>query len=493
MSLQQRLALAIVILSASAAHGGLDNSHHDIRHYLPDKDACLICHDRRDTNTYATLSEELGNVGGQCIFLCHSGKGILPETDTLVPKPGPSVSLADYSVTEEPNYTSVYFNRSHGRWPGNLRNREGNPVAWPPPGVTWQGVAADEKLECTSCHSVHDNSYPPFLQAPLAASGTEFDGFCDRCHLERATNNLTQAPDGMHPVDFAIDNIAAATRTGHRRHARRIFLQTYGKEDGTGRVNVFDVPNPGPSALNVSGSSWNMGGHLVTGTDKPMTAWGGAGGARQQMGCYTCHSAHRTSVNGEKNLVAVRTVDAQGGWNPLCTGCHGSGRSLAQDMDEWNVGTTNFGHPVGKGTTRDKDGLYTVTTSSGFRFAIAEVRYVTRQNGNQFGSRGELLCTTCHRVHFGVPGSMGLADLGQGTKVICKSCHNGLGNPRSDARSRQPNSHHVTLTAAKFAEIKKPSLFHNPTWANLEAGVGDMDGGLDCADCHVLNGTAHNW
>jgi predicted CXXCH cytochrome family protein len=148
----------------------------------------------------------LGTVGGQCIFLCHSGKGILPETDTLVPEAGPSVNTDDYTTRRYPDYTSVYFTRSHGRRPGELKDGAGNPVAWPPAGMAWQGYAGGPQLECTSCHSVHDGRNAPFLLYPLAAEYPKMDGFCDRCHLERATNNLTGPPDGSHTVDFPLDN-----------------------------------------------------------------------------------------------------------------------------------------------------------------------------------------------------------------------------------------------------------------------------------------------
>ncbi len=299
---QRRTLLAIAAFLSSfipaACPAGIDNSHHDIRHFLPDRDACITCHSRKDVNYYDVMQEELGRVGGQCIFLCHSGKGILPETDTLVPNPGPSVNANDYSTVQRPDFTAVFFTRSHGRSPENLKDANGNAVPWPPPGVTWQSVGPGLKLECTSCHAVHNNQYPPFLNAPLGATYPEFNGFCDRCHMDRATNNLTGAPDGTHPVDFVIDADAASKRNADSRLPRKISLQTYGKDDGTGTANVFDVPNPEAQALNGPEASWSMGGHLASGDRAAMTSWTATGG-RQVMGCYTCHSAHRPNVGGE--------------------------------------------------------------------------------------------------------------------------------------------------------------------------------------------------
>lgn len=508
--LRRHLFARVIVLSlllAAPSFAGLDNSHHDIRHYLPDKDACLVCHGRKDANSYPVLEEELGAVGGECIFLCHSGKGILPETGGLIPTAGPSVGIADYATSDLPDYTTVFFTRSHGRVPENLRGESGKPVAWPPYGVNAQGVSPNARLECTSCHSVHDNRHAPFLNAPLAATIPDLNGFCDRCHPERATNNLLGPPDGTHPVDFPVSAEAAAGRNQQGRHPRRIAIQTYGGKDGSGTVNVFDVPNPSPAELSDPDLHWSMGGHLAAGPDGAMTTWNARAGS-QQMGCFTCHSAHRARVNGEDNLVVVRTFDAEGGWNPLCVGCHGAARSLDADRNDWDVGMTGFGHPAGAASGRDFEGLYAASTGA-FRFRVAAVKHVNPQNGNRFGDRGQIMCTTCHKVHFGMPGTMALANVGQNTKAICKACHNGVGIPNENDVSKggtvmtganAANSHHVTAFVVKVDgthipvnETGPPLELRVPSWANLATGIGDVTIGMDCADCHVFNGTAHNW
>jgi predicted CXXCH cytochrome family protein len=374
-------------------------------------------------------------------------------------------------------------------------------------------VSTGTPLECTSCHSVHDNSYPPFLVAPLAAGYPNLDGFCDKCHPERATNNLTGPPDGNHPVDFIVDNAVAASRSENGRRPRRIRIQTYGRESGGGTVNVFDVPAPAARSLNDKAVAWEMGGHLTTGPTDAMTPWVARGG-RQQLGCYTCHSAHRPNLNGERNLNVIKTIDAEGGWNPICVGCHGNGTSLKEDREEWNVGMTPWGHPAGATTAADQNGYYK-TTVADFRFKIAPISYLTRQAGNQLGANGELLCTTCHRVHFGVARTMGLVDIGQRGKSICKRCHSGVGIPNENDLSKggtvttghnAANVHHVTsgpvkVSAGNATELHPQSnespqvkiLVQLPMWADPESGLGDITTGMDCPDCHVFNGTAHNW
>ena len=402
------------------------------------------------------------------------------------------METGDYAARQSPDYTSVFFTRSHGRIPGNLKDREGNAVPWPPPGLTWQGLAGGARLECTSCHSVHDNTHPPFLLSPLGATPSRMDGFCDRCHLERATNNLTAPPDGSHPVDFFLDNQVSSKRSDMGRRPRRITTQRYGRKDGSGNVNVFDVPAPAADDLRPGGPSWSMGGHLASKPTEPMTPWTGAG-SKQQVGCYTCHSAHRTVENGERNLVVVRTVDPGNRWNPLCVGCHGAAATLDGDSAEWNVGMTAYGHPGGGNSSRDINGAYT-SSIGGFKFRIATPAYVKPQGGNRFGENGELLCTTCHKVHFGMPGTMALANLGQGSRAVCKSCHDGSGSPKPADGIQPPNSHHVTVPKERWAEFVIAGFgFENPSWANTGSGLGDLSAGMDCADCHTSNGTAHNW
>jgi predicted CXXCH cytochrome family protein len=507
------LVIGILLLSAATASAGIDNSHHDIRHYLPEKDACLVCHARKDSNYYGLMENDLGTFGGQCVFLCHSGKGILAETDTLVPRPGPSVNSADYGVVQAPDYTAVFFTKSHGRWPDNLKNGSGRPAPWPPANLSWPAVATGTPLECTSCHSVHDNSYPPFLLSPLAAEYPALDGFCDKCHHERATGNMSGPPDGNHPVDFIVDNAIAATRTDNGRHPRRIRIQSYGRADGTGSVNVFDVPAPAAKALNDKNVAWDMGGHLASDRGEAMKAWTPRGG-RQQMGCYTCHAAHRPNTSGERNLNVIRTIDAENGWNPICVGCHGAATTLAGDREEWNVGMTPWGHPSGANTRKDANDQY-VTSVGNLKFRIAPISYLTRQAGNQFGANGELLCTTCHRVHFGVPGSKGLVDIGQRGRSICKQCHNGSGIPNLTDWSKggtvltghnAANVHHVTSGPVRLSTTSGPDphsksnespatklFIQAPRWANPVTGLGDLSTGMDCPDCHVFGGTAHNW
>lgn len=493
---------ALLAFSPTSAFAGIDNTHHDIRQYFPEKDACLTCHSRKGPSYYGAMPDELGAVGGQCVFLCHSGKGLLPETEALVPTPGPSVRTngAEYRVESLPDYTSVFFTRSHGRDAANLKGADGRPVPWPPAGLSWPGVASGAKLECTSCHSVHDNADPPFLLTSLVSQVGERNGLCNACHRDRSTNDLSRAPDGNHPVDFVIDPVAAGLRSGNGRLPRRISLQSYASNP------VFDVPTPSPTALKEVRNSWAMGGHLGTAPRRAMNQYGRS--SSQQIGCYTCHSAHRSNANGETNLTVVRNADVENGWSPLCVGCHGTATTLEGDKYDWNVGGTPWGHPAGAGTRWNPTNNIYTTSVANLQFKIAEVKFINPQNGNTFGRRGELLCTTCHKIHFGESDTNALVNIGQGTRSICKSCHSGKGIPNENDWSKggsvkdghnTPNSHHVTSMKVNYEtflplnEETTPLFISSPSWTNTKSGLGDITTGMDCADCHIFNKTAHNW
>lgn len=525
------LVAAMLLMLSGVSQAAFDNSHHDMRTFTgTTKEGCLQCHGRQSAQSFTGSVAALGNVGGLCLQRCHSGAGIIGALGTVVPQGPVNVDDRNYTTAARPtaNYDIVYFNAgSHGNIAANLRNggwTGAGAVTWPPATAnTWPYMGASiANIECTSCHAVHDNLNAPFLWAPLGPTTINTaSSFCDRCHSEsaRSGNFLTNAPNGNHPINFVVDNAAAATRTdANGRHPRRIVFQTYNA------LRVFDVPNPAGSTMigaPTAGTAWATGGHIVipgAAATQNTTAIPnfGTGTTTAAMGCYTCHSAHKTSVYGENNLVNVATVDNTGTWSPLCVGCHGPATSLAGDQNEAAIGTTQYGHPVGSAAVPTA-GLYT-TTIGGFRFAVnTGISFTDQENNVGWGTGNALLCTTCHQVHGGATGSMALAKIGQTTTTaICKMCHNGVGIPNvhdaskggnlGDAttnRANLANAHHVTNTTVSNGMGKAGDtgtvLYVNtsPSWAGTITRAPNLgvltSGGMDCADCHTFNGTAHNW
>jgi Zn-finger protein len=502
-----------------------DNSHHDMRSYVAQKEGCFHCHGRNSASAGSVLDNQVGTTGALCLARCHSGAGILGSNNQLTPTAPPSVNTATYAITPGTmDFVITYFSNGHGKTRTNLTNPVFSGAAtqanyWTGAASTWPYVTASTNLECTSCHAVHDNQNGPFLWAPLApgtANGT--DGFCDRCHFEAGRRgDISAAPAGNHPVNLTVDNVTAAGRSTNGRLGRRILIQAYSA------TRIFDVVNPAPNTL-LNGTSaataWNTGGHLITpGTSAAqaaaaMTAWTPTGGT-QVMGCFTCHSPHRTNQQGENNLTVVEAINTggtAGTWNPMCVGCHGNATTQALDADEWMVGEdTAFGHPVGANT-----GTPYVSSVGDFPFAIATPTY-TNPEVNQIGTGGTILCTSCHKVHGGQATSMAIANLGQtGSRVVCKQCHTGVGIPNLNDFSKGGavatghnalNTHHVTMasglvtppatlanqTSESTSGYPNALYINQPSWYSSTTGIGDLALGMDCADCHVFNGTAHNW
>ncbi len=502
------IALFLVLLAAPAM-AALDQSHHDMPNYntsTTNKDKCFWCHGIKDTNTGATLEANYGKVGAFCVTRCHQGGSALGGSGGGIVPQAPNVNGGSGDTWSRPaaSFSILAFTSAHGD--NTSKSFYGSSAAST---VSTSGLpyAAGAKLECTSCHSVHDNQNSPFLWAPLqgATAGT---GLCDKCHPERAGNNLSGAPNGNHPVDFVVNYAAALARTetlsapAINRHGRTI---SFDWSSATAGAGVFDVVTPNGTGLNgTQGTAeYRTGGHLGN--------FGQASGGTAQMGCYTCHSAHQPGGT-QNNLVVTTYADINNGFNPICMGCHGAATTWAGNATDNSVGSNSpayYGHPYGTGTgyVSLASGVATYRVSvGGFTFTLPfdTVEAANTQNGIQFGAAGELMCSTCHDVHLGTANSKAIANLGQASgTAVCMACHNG--SELADVQDigeggvgEPANSHHRTTTTAVTASYKPgtdgQTLGINLAWITVgPQKIGDLTDGLQCADCHQFNYTAHNW
>lgn len=491
----------ILLLLVAPAYAVFDTSHHDLRTYNNSTQGCYHCHGRVATATVdnAVLTGA-GRVGALCLYRCHALQGVFTsEPANLQPNPPdyPNDNGTYSWVTTPADYNAVRFDFSHGR-DMSLVSTVGAGFPYNPTGAT------SGQIECTSCHSVHDDTNSPFIWRQMGKDGTTA-GLCSTCHAAYANSDLTQLPTGNHPVDFVVDTAAAATRTSGatpfrtQRHGRLISIDGEAVF-GTGN-HVFDVATSAGAALRSAAgtASWTTGSKMWNGNN----VYGNFISGTSKMGCYTCHSAHRTSGGGSNFLTAMAIQDLAVGYNPICVGCHGAANSWNANKSDWNMGTTAYGHPVGDNTNNTGTvGQYT-TSAGGFTFMV------TIPGSAQMGNQGEVLCLSCHDVHQGVSGSMAIRNFGQGTsRVVCKSCHNGVGFPNVNDVSKggtgeAANSHHRTTTNAistpnsAYAPLNEAGAnmqVNTPSWASTAPlGLGDLSTGMDCADCHIFNGTAHNW
>jgi len=490
------MAFALV----SPAWAALDLSHHDMPNYLTtpaNQDKCFYCHGIQDLNDATAIRTDYGTVGAFCLTRCHNAAGLIGAVGAVEPeapasnggagdtwaRPGADYAIVAWTSSHADNTTKAFYGASAA----NLVGTSGFPYA------------TNANLQCTSCHSVHDAANAPFAWATLggSAAGTNL---CERCHGLRATNTLSANPDGNHPVNFVYDETAAlgrsgATASGVPRNGRTISI------DWTG--NVFDVPVPG--TLSTSAQNYATGGHLSGLATKATSG--------QTMGCFTCHSAHQPGT-AANNLTVVTMNDSGLTFSALCMGCHGSASTWATNATDNSVGANGpeyYGHPYGAGSGYNSlaSGVATYPVSvGGFTFTLpyTTVENANTQNGIQFGTGGTLLCTTCHDVHLGWANSKALADLGQNAgSNICNACHNGsefldVTDVGEAGTGEAANSHHrTTLQPTAIAADHNPAndaqnLSINLSWMTpVYYNQGSLADGLQCADCHQFNGTAHNW
>jgi predicted CXXCH cytochrome family protein len=340
-----------------------------------------------------------------------------------------------------------------------------NLTTWPYTG------SATLNIECTSCHSVHDNDVAsPFLWAALGvdlvtgtgAPADASEAFCQQCHNARSdvTGDLNvTAAMGSHPVEVEWNPVAASNRALQGRLGRTIAMNAAVYDVDIGDVadsaNFDDVNN-----------QWQLGGHTGTGLAE-------AGVTSGNIGCYSCHSAHAADNNALTLAPASGATDSV-----LCNGCHGDAGNRS------DPGVTGFYHPVGAEMSTSfvssAGTLFTYTASNGNFPVVADIAATIPLGTNN----NELLCTSCHDVHGSVAGQMAIAEIGQAGGRICNECHTG-----AEGTDTTTNAHHITFTTGNA-----PAYWNGGdtpmSWSSADITLAD---GLDCVDCHVFNGTAHNW
>jgi hypothetical protein len=496
----------------------VDGSHHDLTAFEPGAtEVCLYCHGVLDTNI---PTGDYGEVGGLCLVRCHDGAGfvsdqrVIPNRAATIAEDGTPVGLV--ATVDAVNVTPGY---AHGLTKANLLN--------PATGVgvvSFSGVGAafpygtapasggPARIECTSCHNVHDNTNTPFLQTNLFTGGPAGESFCEACHTARGNSWVAgeQPPNGEHPVNFGLVLGDVTTRTHAQRRGRYINL------DG----GIFDVATSNGTDLNGVTNQYTVGGKV-----------GGFGAAANgtTFGCYTCHGVH-VDLNGtvqQTNLLLRDVTSADGSWNPICVGCHGQ---QATGLDDANPGlsTSAYYHPAGStanATTGITGTIYSYVASTGaFSFdvdlgAILDTGIVGGIAENMVGieqgaGNGKPRCGSCHDVHGGINNSQVLVDLdgtrdGLFTGKVCDACHTGVGllDVADNAAGGEPaNSHHRTRTGdwstATVTDADTDTLILDGTNSASWLSAADHTNGLDCADCHVflkadgsqtIHSTAHNW
>ena len=357
-------------------------------------------------------------------------------------------------------------------------------------GTLWP-YANNTTIECTTCHDVHNNDYAPFLRAPLSDNTTAANSFCLKCH--KGTDGagagrwvlITTAPNGSHPVEM--DNSLSSTRDANdafTRNNRSINFVDVRVDNNA----VFRNVSPGESPLNDKNISYNPGGKL------------GNFGLTGKVGCYTCHPVHLPGASANMpshTNVRWRAADgtfATNAQNDMCVGCH---NNPAGTPNFNNPGMTPYYHPVGNET-------YPTGTPGEFLVSTKSFKIMVNTTNLSLGVNNRLLCSSCHMDRSAT--SRAVHNAAAGTFImntankLCGSCHDSA--TRYNATRDNPpgwpasltNAHHVWGGTTDYTAAAEGGYADNVTFnpANPRA-FANLKDGLQCNDCHNINGTAHNW
>lgn len=300
------------------------------------------------------------------------------------------------------------------------------------------GIAVADGGPCSACHMAHAHARE-IVSTPL-----DPDGYCITCHREfgvaekRARTGFTQqhpethclkchdAHDSTHG-SFLCASPAELCVTCHADYA-----------DATRGMHPLGAMNAGvPDELRERGADAGADGHTIS--------------------CVTCHSIHEP---GGASLLVMDTSN-----NDLCLSCH---RDALVDR-------------AGHGSLPRHGQMPTLT---------AEQVAVVRSFGGSVGTKGELLCVSCHRVH-GSHSSRELLAFEPRFADSCIGCHpkqaTVVGSSH-DLRTNFPNEKNdLGMSASDGGACSSCHGAHGPGRARIVTAA-DMTG--DCVNCHREGGVA---
>ena len=487
---------------SAAALAAVEGSHHDMGTYIgAGRDTCYPCHGFKETSAGNVL---LKNIGSMCYTRCHIGAAGM-ATNFPLASSYPEIGYYDNNTNQIRIGTSTPL-ASPGYTGQTTINKytTGHLMGAAPPGpdtqamvtaTNWPYTAAAGDLQCTSCHDVHSNTNTPFLRAPLSDNTTRANAFCHRCHAAvtdgaaRYDDEYTMAANGAHPSEVGY-GMAVTTlfSGGANRLGRTIEFKDLTAAGATpsavGDNAVFRNWSYNGAQLNSNANHYNPGGKLGD--------FAGAG----NVGCYTCHAVHLSASDSGQNYQLVVPYRAAGTktQSDLCVGCHGSRATAAR-----NPGVTNYWHPVDTETrvvsfATPATATYQVTTGT-FNIVVNMTQGSGAGTVYDNGVGGLLTCLSCHGGglvagnHQGVHNGPAATSVLSPTKPNCGSCHNTTAVQGLGAGT---NQHHVYGGGTAQGTIETGYGYSATVNYNGTQSANLADG-LSCEDCHLFNGTAHNW
>ncbi|MBI5893745.1 MAG: cytochrome c3 family protein [Deltaproteobacteria bacterium] len=173
-----------------------------------------------------------------------------------------------------------------------------------------------------------------------------------------------------------------------------------------------------------------------------------------KMQCFTCHSAH--GVDTRPGIEATIFLRASNKNSSMCRMCHkdkGRGPKIGS-------------HPVD---------------------VVFNVPEIITKAGGKTGSKGEVICQTCHSPHGSTSEHfLVMPNSGKGLthSALCEACH----TKSPDIVAKSPlrfNSHPVDVTITKEAKLPEK-------WQNGETPYLSFDNRINCRTCHSPHNATNN-
>jgi predicted CXXCH cytochrome family protein len=353
------------------------------------------------------------------------------------------------------------------------------------------------RIECTTCHDVHNNDNKPFLRVSINI-------ICAACHGDRQRTAAGWQEGNV----GAIGAFAAWTKPTNigvnNPGSHPVGTDITGDGNADAPITIWRSMKVGFSGTR---AQWTTGGHL-------------SGGNTGGITCVTCHAVHGLDYDADGNAANAfyadktqpvanmlvlnqgqwtdgngRTVaNGAGGYNGLCEGCHvgnntqmvaaysvnanGSTFAVATGPINPNPGATPYSHPVdGMKVTAGRDWV------SGVTWPTSSINWPIGSSTATSASVPNVICESCHVPHaaantgrsdLNVRPAMGLTTdymLRTTADELCWACH-----VSSIKRHHPVNKRYNTVGI---------------TYLIATGATARMDT-LTCGTCHAGRG-AHNW
>lgn len=169
------------------------------------------------------------------------------------------------------------------------------------------------RVQCVSCHDVHDNTYPPFLvKSDLAAPTGPGGVLCQSCHQMKGWEGSAHQQATDIEAGEGISVAARACRGCHMVHGSLSNSQRLlaGEEEACLKCHDGSVVGD----INRSLSYYSSHPVKLVGLHDPLEEWGES--TQRHAECYDCHNPHAT---GDLSVSGVSALAGQWGVEPLYT------------------------------------------------------------------------------------------------------------------------------------------------------------------------------